>query len=116
MRAGELRNVTKLAGGDFRPPWSPDGAWIAFSSDRDSTNPKFTFATLHSTELYVIRRDGSELRRLTQRDAFAGSPMWSADGKRLLFYEAEVDEVQKIRSPLRLRATTQIASIDIATG
>ena len=30
------------------------------------TNPKFTFATLHSTELYVVRADGTELRRVTQ--------------------------------------------------
>ena len=38
------------------------------------------------------------------------------DGKSLYFYEADVDEVQKIRSPLRLRATTQIARIDVAGG
>ena len=116
LASGELRNVTNARGGDFRPAWSPDGRWIAFSSDRDSKNPLFTFATVHSTELYLIRSDGSELRRLTHRDAFAGSPIWSANGKQLLYYEAEVDEVQRIRSPLRLRATTQIATIDIATG
>jgi Tol biopolymer transport system component len=63
-----------------------------------------------------MRADGSELKRLTQRDAFAGSPEWSANGTQLIYYEATVDEVQKIRSPLRLRATTQIASIDVATG
>jgi TolB protein len=116
LRSGDLRNVTSSPGGDFRPQWSPDGQWLAFSSDRGSARPKFTFATLHSTELYVVRPDGSGLRQLTQTTQFAGSPQWSEDGQSLFFYEADVDEVQKIRSPLRLRATTQIARIDVAGG
>ena len=37
-------------------------------------SPKFTFATLHSTELYVVRPDGTGLRRLTQRRALRGQP------------------------------------------
>jgi TolB protein len=116
LKSGALRNVTSSAGGDFRPQWSRDGQWLAFSSDRGSANPKFTFATLHSTELYVVRADGSGLRRVTQTGEFAGSPEWSDDDRSLLYYEADVDEVQKIRSPLRLRATTQIASVVVATG
>jgi Tol biopolymer transport system component len=116
VATGALRNLTNHAGGDFRPSWSPDGEWIAFSTDRDSTRPKFSFATLHSTELYIVRADGTGLRRVTELNAFAGSPAWSADGKRLIYYEADIAEVQKIRSPLRLRGTTQIARVDLATN
>jgi Tol biopolymer transport system component len=111
-----LRNLTSHPAGDFRPGWSPDGRWIAFSTDRDSRKPKFTFTTLHSTEIYIVRPDGTGLRRITNDNAFAGSPAWSADGKRLVYYAAGTDEVQKIASPRRLRGITQIVTVDLATG
>jgi TolB protein len=38
-----------------------------------------------STEIYVIREDGSGLRRLTTNQASDFSPIWAPDGKRLLF-------------------------------
>ena len=112
----KLRNLTNHLGGDFRPAWSPNGEWIAFSSDRDSRKPLFGFAVLHSTEIFVIRSDGSGLRKVTNHDAFAGSPTWSADGKRLVFYVANMTEVEHIRSPLRVRGVTQLVEVHLVTG
>jgi TolB protein len=117
IATGSLRNLTNHPAGDFRPSWSPNGEWLAFSSDRESARTKGAggFETVHSTEIFVVRFDGTSLRRLTKDRMFAGSPSWSPDGKQLAFYQAALSEVVKITSPRDLRGVTQIATIDLRT-
>lgn len=56
------------------PSFSPDGAQIAFTSDRDG-----------NTEIYVMDADGSNQTRVTTSSADESDPTWSPDGTRLAF-------------------------------
>jgi TolB protein len=56
------------------PSWSPADQRLAVSSTRDGNQ-----------EIYVVREDGSDLRRLTSDPAIDAHPAWSPDGKQIVF-------------------------------
>ncbi len=61
------------------PAWSPDGRWVAYSSD----------ASGESFELWVTQSDGlGEARALTDAArGFLYTPYWSPDSKRIAFWD-----------------------------
>jgi Tol biopolymer transport system component len=106
----------------FRPSWSADGKWIAFSSDRNTewTGHHNGAGWEHTQELsiYVIRADGSGLRQVASKPGYClGSPKWSPSGKRIVFYEMTVESTWGARRPNYVGKTpSQIVSVDVATG
>ncbi|HCK12165.1 MAG TPA: hypothetical protein DHW45_20000, partial [Candidatus Latescibacteria bacterium] len=68
--------------------WSPDGKWIAMSSDNPDESLTFDgrkdFA-YGQYDIYVIRPDGSEMRRVVENEAKESYPKWGQDGKTLAY-------------------------------
>jgi Tol biopolymer transport system component len=77
--------------GDTSPSFSPDGTSIVFERAVDLAAGK--------SGLFIIRTDGTGLRRLTDDSLGAGYPRWSPDGKRILFSQ-HLDAATFVRGAL----------------
>lgn len=62
--------VSPPHGNSQGPSFSPDGQWIAFTAYYDHFND------INGCEIYIMRIDGSDLRRLTHNDYCDYQPRW----------------------------------------
>src|SRR5689334_19229073 len=69
-----IKRITVHKARDVYPRFSPDGKWIAFSSDRNG-----------NLDVYVIPTAGGAVRRLTVHSADETVLDWTPDGKGILF-------------------------------
>ena len=89
LRGADLRNVTQTLGYDAEASWSPDGSQIVFSSNRLAYAGGLNQTEIKArdqdpsrfVDLYLMRGDGSEVRRITTTPGYDGGPFFSQDGK-----------------------------------
>ena len=70
-----LTRLTNSPGNDAHASWSPDGQWLAFSSARGGFKDEMARGGggQAATDIFVMRADGSDVRRLTDDAAEEGT-------------------------------------------
>jgi dipeptidyl aminopeptidase/acylaminoacyl peptidase len=86
LAAGRTRQLTFAGKNDFSPRWSPDGASIAFLSDRDGP-----------PQLYLLPMRGGEAEKLTDRKDAIRAFRWAPDGRRIALLMSEPKQDAQLR-------------------
>ncbi|HZN36763.1 MAG TPA: hypothetical protein VFB80_23195, partial [Pirellulaceae bacterium] len=76
-----IQRLTAHRGRDMIPRFSPDGKWIAFSSDREG-----------NLDIWVVPAEGGSPKQLTFHSSDDSVLGWSPDSKQVLFYSSRGDD------------------------
>jgi Tol biopolymer transport system component len=90
-------------GEGWQVQWSPDGRSILFTSHRDHPD--------NYTDVYVMRPDGSAVRRLTHDLAY--TPAWSPDGDNIVFSAPGLFIMDPVGSDVRALDTTGVGETSL---
>ncbi|WP_400080535.1 PDZ domain-containing protein [Winogradskyella sp. R77965] len=74
LNSSGAKRITSASAVESNPYFSPDGKWIAFSSNRAGSN-----------NVYIVSKNGGEPKRLTWHPSSSTVRGWSNDGKHILF-------------------------------
>ena len=91
LASGKLVNLSKARGYDAEASWSPDGSLIVFASNRHAYTTRLTAEEQEAfdrdpssqVEIYIMKTDGTQVRRLTTSPGYDGGPFFSADGRKI---------------------------------
>lgn len=102
VKGGKARRLTSVPQGiGGGPVWSPDGRWLAFTAGppgkkRDPAGPYRVTRHIHRfddmgnlddavQDIYIVPAAGGPARRLTGDGGHCANPVWSPDGREILF-------------------------------
>lgn len=91
LTTGQLKNLSHIKGYDAEGAYSPDGQWIVFASNRAGYNDplseddkkRFEADGSYLMDIYLMKADGSQVKRLTDHLGYDGGPFFSHDGKKI---------------------------------
>ena len=102
---GSRKRLARIRGSANTLVWSPDGAQLAFVSNRGD----------HSF-IGVVDREGTAVRYLDPSVAADGSPAWSPEGDRIAFLRVPNERVVHMFAPRREALPFSIRVADVASG
>jgi dipeptidyl aminopeptidase/acylaminoacyl peptidase len=82
VASGDVRPLTTAKKSSSGAEWSPDGRWIAFTSDRPA---QISGSPADKRQIYVIAADGGEAQQLTKVESDVSGFEWSPDSRRIAF-------------------------------
>ncbi len=111
LASGAVTALTDRRGPDAEPAVSPNGKLIAFTGYDDR---KVSWQT---SQLYVMNRDGSDRRSLTEGlDRSVSSPVWAPDGRSLFATIMNEGRVELVRVGLDGKVATIATDLNDGAG
>jgi Tol biopolymer transport system component len=93
----DLRRVTPEGWYAFNASWSPDGSALAFVNAAMIVNEDHTSVTGQLTDIYTVRPDGADVRRLTD-DGSSYGPVWTADGQLTFVHQVGSEDAAELQN------------------
>ncbi|HEX4936511.1 MAG TPA: S9 family peptidase [Gemmatimonadaceae bacterium] len=115
VATGAMRKITSQRGTWSNPEVSPNGEWIAFSGFA------YTEDTYHTSELYLMKRDGSGMKKISGTlDRDVGEITWAGDnsgvyinvqdrGSAHLYFVSVTGAVKQLSQGAQMLAVSSIA-------
>ena len=125
LEGKKVKQLTKSKGYDAEGSYSPDGRWIAFASNRsmykgvggdnfsDEEKKLLAKDPSYAMEIYLMKADGTDVKRLTRSPGYDGGPFFSADGKKITWrrFNAEGNKAEIYVMNVDGTEQTQITSL-----